>query len=205
MNKTFSFITNVLAVLFVIIAANLAYIKIINLNKEVDRLSANNKAYVEELDSLSNRILEQTLTVEELNSSKDSLIKKLIEEKNKLKIKDKNLKELQYLLSTAKKTDTLKIVDTLFKDPDLNIDTLLGDDWYTIRLKMQYPGTVVSNVSCISEKYIISHYKKETVRPPKRFFISRWFQKRHKIVEVEVIEKNPYIDNTRQKFIEILD
>ena len=31
------------------------------------------------------------------------------------------------------------------------------------------------------------------------------FQKKHKIIEVEVIENNPYIDSNKQRFIEIIN
>lgn len=205
MNKTFFFITNILAVLFVIIAANLAHIKIVNLNKEVDRLNANNKGYLEELDSLNHRNLELRLTIDELNYSKDSILNKLVEEKDKLKIKDKNIKYLQYLLSSTKIVDTIKIRDTLFKDPELNLDTTIGDKWHNVRFTLKYPNIITSDFSCISEKYIIMHSKKETVYPPKKFFIKRWFQKKHRVVEVEIVEKNPHINNINNKFVEIVN
>ena len=56
----------------------------------------------------------------------------------------------------------------------------------------------------MSERYVIVDYKKETINPPKKCAIVRWFQKKHKIIEVEVVEKNPYIENKQQRFIEIV-
>lgn len=53
-------------------------------------------------------------------------------------------------------------------------------------------------------KYIIVGYRKEIIDPPKKCFIARWFQKKHKVVEVNVVEKNPYIENKQQRFIEIV-
>ena len=37
-----------------------------------------------------------------------------------------------------------------------------------------------------------------------RIFFVRWFQKKQKVVEVNVIQKNPYTDNVEQRFIEIV-
>ena len=56
------------------------------------------------------------------------------EVRRELKIKDKDLKQMQYLLSIAQKTDTIVFRDTLFRDRNLQIDTLLGDSWYNIKL-----------------------------------------------------------------------
>ena len=55
-----------------------------------------------------------------------------------------------------------------------------------------------------SEKHIIVSSKKETVNPPKKFFLFRWFQKKHLVVHVDVIEKNPYVGSENSKYVEIL-
>jgi cell division protein FtsQ len=46
-----------------------------------------------------------------------------------------------------------------------------------------------------SEKHIIVSSKKETVNPPKKFFLFRWFQKKQIVLHIDVIEKNPYVEN----------
>ena len=46
--------------------------------------------------------------------------------------------------------------------------------------------------------------KKETINPPKKFFLFRWFQRKHTILEVNMVEKNPYIENKNNRFIEII-
>ena len=56
-----------------------------------------------------------------------------------------------------------------------------------------------------SEKHIIVSTKKETVNPPKKFFLLRWFQKKHLVVHVDVVEKNPYVGGETSKYIEIVD
>lgn len=125
--------------------------------------------------------------------------------RKELKIKDDNLKQMQYLLSEATKKDTIVFRDTLFREPALNIDTLIGDKWYQMRLGLKYPSTITTDPKFVSEKYIMVDYKKETINPPKKCWLLRLFQKKHKVVEVNVVEKNPYIENKQQRFIEIVE
>ena len=165
---------------------------------------ANEKAFAEENSGLKNQNRAFQFTVEQLEYFNDSLITKMNEVRKELKIKDDNLKQMQYLLSEAQKKDTVVFRDTLFREPTLKIDTLLGDRWYQMKLGLRYPSTIITEPKFVSEKYIIVDYRKETIDPPKKCFIARWFQKKHKVVEVEVVEKNPYIENKQQRFIEIV-
>ena len=172
------------------------------LKEEISISMSNQKAFIAENSSLKeeNRIFK--FTVEQLNHYNDSILQKMNEVRKELKIKDKDLKQMQYLLSEAQKKDTIIFRDTLFREPTLKIDTLLGDRWYQMKLGLRYPSTIITEPKFVSEKYIIVDYRKETVDPPKKCFIARWFQKKHKVVEVEVVEKNPYIENKQQRFIE---
>lgn len=175
-----------------------------SLKEELEIFSSNQKAFIAENSSLKNENLMFRLSIEQLEYYNDSLFMKMNEVREELKIKDKNLKQMQYLLSEAQKKDTVIFRDTIFNSPALKIDTTLGDQWYKLKLGLRHPSTIIVNPSFTSEKYIITSYKKETVNPPKRCFIARWFQRKHEIVEVEVVEKNPYIENKRQRFVEIL-
>ena len=144
-------------------------------------------------------------TIDQINYLNDSLITKMNEVRKELKIKDKDLKQMQYLLSTAQKTDTIVFRDTLFRDRNLQIDTLLGDSWYNIKLGLSYPNLITTTPTFKSEKYIVTSTRKETIKPPKKCAIARWFQKKHKVVEVIIHEKNPYITNKEERFIEIVE
>lgn len=174
------------------------------LREDLSISKSNEKAYVLENTGLVNKNREFQLTVDQLTHYQDTIICKLNNIRNELGIKDKNLKQLQYLLAETNKIDTIVFRDTIFKDPKVNIDTIIGDAWYTIKLNLKYPSTVITNPKFTSEKYIVTSYKKETINPPKKCFIARWFQKKHTIVEVKVVEKNPYIDNKQHKFVEII-
>lgn len=181
------------------------YEKVKSLNIELSISKSNEKAFIEENNELKDRNLAFKFTIDQINYLNDSLITKMNEVRKELKIKDKDLKQMQYLLSTAQKTDTIVFRDTLFRDRNLQIDTLLGDSWYNIKLGLSYPNLITTTPTFKSEKYIVTSSRKETIKPPKKCAIARWFQKKHKVVEVIIHEKNPYITNRETRFIEIVE
>lgn len=174
------------------------------LKEEISISMSNQKAFIAENSSLKeeNRVFK--FTIEQLNHYNDSILQKMNEVRKELKIKDRDLRQMQYLLSEAQKKDTIVFRDTLFREPTLKIDTLLGDRWYQMKLWLRHPSTIITEPKFVSEKYVIVDYKEETINPPKKCAIARWFQKKHKVIEVEVVEKNPYIENKQQRFIEIV-
>ena len=186
------------------IGSYVLYNKNQSLKEELSISISNEKAFIAENSSLKeeNRIFK--FTVEQLNYYNDSVLQKMNDVRKELKIKDDNLKQMQYLLSEATKKDTIVFRDTLFREPALDIDTLVGDKWYQMRLGLKYPGTITTDPKFVSEKYIMVDYKKETINPPKKCWLLRLFQKKHTILEVNVIEKNPYIENKNSKFIEVI-
>ena len=175
------------------------------LKEKISVSMSNQKAFIAENSSLKeeNRVFK--FTVEQLNYYNDSILQKMNDVRKGLKIKDNNLKQIQYLLSEATKKDTIVFRDTLFKEPTLDIDTLIGDRWYQMKLGLKYPSTITTGPKFVSEKYIMVDYKKETINPPKKCWLLRLFQKKHKVVEVNIVEKNPYIENKQQRFIEIVE
>lgn len=175
-----------------------------DLKDEISVSMSNQKAFIAENSSLKeeNRVFK--FTVEQLNYYNDSILQKMNNIRKELKIKDKNLKQLQYLLSVSTKKDTVLFTDTVFRDKSLALDTVIGDKWYNIRLGLKYPSYIYTEPTFTSEKYIIVNKKKETVNPPKKFFLFRWFQRKHTILEVNMVERNPYIENKNNRFIEII-
>ena len=176
-----------------------------DLEEEISVSMSNQKAFIADNSSLKeeNRVFK--FTVEQLNYYNDSILQKMNDVRKELRIKDDNLKQMQYLLSEATKKDTIVFRDTLFRESTLDIDTLVGDKWYNIRLGLKYPNLITTNPTFISEKYIIVNKKKETINPPKKFFLFRWFQRKHWVMEVNIKEKNPYIKEVNNKFVEIIE
>lgn len=167
---------------------------------------ANVKSYSNELSSAKKGNSALQLTVDQLSYFKDSVLMELDNTRKQLNIKDKNLKALQAISSGFKKKDTIRItqVDTLFKEPTLAIDTLIGDKWYNLKLGLKYPSTIAVEPYFKSEKHIIVSTKKETINPPKKFVLFRWFQKKHTVLSVDVVEQNPYVEEETSKYVEIL-
>lgn len=187
------------------IGSYILYNKNQSLKEELSISISNEKAFIAENSSLKNENRVFKFTVEQLNYYNDSILEKMNEVRKELEIRDRDLKQMQYLLSEAQKKDTIVFRDTLFREPTLDIDTLVGDKWYQMRLGLKYPSTITTDPKFVSEKYIMVDYKKETINPPKKCWLLRLFQKKHKVVEVNVVEKNPYIENKQQRFIEIVE
>ena len=165
----------------------------------------NTKAYSELFSNSESKNRAFKLTIDQLKNSNDSIFQELNEARKELKVKDSKLKSLQYVSSSFSKVDTITLKgDTIFKDSHVNIDTLLSDKWYSVRVGLKYPSTVSIEPKFLSIKYIVVSAKKETVNPPKRFFLFRWFQKKQIRLNVDVVEKNPYVQNQDNRFVEIV-
>jgi hypothetical protein len=164
----------------------------------------NVKAYDAQLSGLegNNRVLK--LTVEQLNYFNDSIIKKMKVVQKELGIKDKRLQQLQYEASHAQRHDTITLTDTIFRK-DFSLDTIVGDKWFKTNLHLKFPSTIALSPEIELERYTFINGKRETVNPPKKFFLFRWFQKKHTVVEVNVREMNPYVKNKTQRFIQIIE
>ena len=187
------------------IGSYILYTKNQSLKEELSISVSNEKAFIAENSSLKEGNRAFKFTVEQLNYYNDSILQKMNEVRKELKIKDKDLKQMQYLLSEATKKDTIVFIDTLFREPTLDIDTLVGDKWYQMKLGLKYPSTITTDPKFVSEKYIMVDYKKETINPPKKFFLFRWFQRKHWVMEVNIKEKSPYIREVNNRFIEIIE
>lgn len=176
-----------------------------NLKKELAISTANEKALFEDNSSLQNKKRTLQLTVDQLNHLNDSIIMKMNETRKELKVKDKYIQSLEYQLSEASKTDTIIFRDTLFRDSNFQLDTTMMDKWYSLNLQLKYPSTIIASPKFISERYVIQSFRKEPIKIAKKCWIWRVFQRKHIVLETEVVEKSPYIINKKEKYIKIID
>lgn len=176
------------------------------INKKWETAMGNIKAYDLELSAAQEKNTAYKLTIDQLEYFKDSILLKLDSTRKELHIKDGQLQALQYISSHFTKRDTIIVstTDTIFKDPSFAMDTLIGDKWYNVRVGLKYPAMVAISPTFVSEKHVVVSSKKETVNPPKKFFLFRWFQKKHRVLHIDVIEKNPYVKNEKSKYVEII-
>ena len=173
-------------------------------NNKWERAEANVKAYSALNAQADEKNIALQLTVEQLGYFKDSVLQELDKTRRQLKIKNKNLKAVQSVSSVFTKADTVTLRDTIFKEPTLSVDTVMGDKWYNVNIGLKYPSTITVKPYFKSEKHIIISAKRETVNPPKKFFLFRWFQRKHTVVHVDVVEKNPYVDAESSRYVEIV-
>mgnify|MGYP001028880530 FL=1 len=194
-------------ILILILVGAVAYLSYQNkqLTTKYETSIENIKAYDAQLSGLkdNNRVFK--LTIDQLNYSNDSIINKMKEVQKELGIKDKRLQQLQYDLSHAQRNDTIILSDTIFKSPEFKLDTIVGDKWFKTNLHLKYPSIIALSPEIELERFTYINGKRETVNPPKKFFLFRWFQKKHTVVEVNVREMNPYVKNKTQRFIQIIE
>ena len=203
--KAIKWIALVLILVGLIITSASYYGKYVKL-KESYSVSMNNiKAYSAENSTLKRDNIVMKFTVEQLNYYNDSINDKLNKARQALKIKDKEIESLQYYRENFTKTDTITLgPDTIFVK-DLHIDTVIVDTFYTCRVKLDYPNRVILNPNFINEKMIFVSSVKETINPPKKYWIKRIFQKKHIVLTIDVIDSNPFVTTSQSRFIKIIE
>lgn len=163
----------------------------------------NIKAYDSQLSGLNNSNKVFKLTIDQLNYFKDSILIKMNKVRKELNIKDSKIKQMQYKLSHVEKPDSIILKDTIFVE-SFKLDTIIGDEWANTHLIMKYPNYIKFTPKFKLESFLFVESKKETVNPPKKFFLFRWFQRKHTVLNVTVKENNPYVETDEQKFVEII-
>ena len=171
---------------------------------------SNLKAYIALNDTLSstNRMFE--FKASQLNYINDSLVNQMNTIRKNIGVKDKNLKGLGYIKSTVRIHDTVFVNRIRDGDKPLSIDTVINKKWYQIEI--DYKGgrcneckdTLVVSPKISSEKYVVISTSKEYVDAPKKWWLQRIFQKKEEVVDVKVVETNPYIYSDHERFIKVI-
>lgn len=194
----------ILAVVLSLIGSVITYYKKAIRYKELYDISLNNeRAYNYNQKQDPNKSLLFKQTISNLKQSNDSLIQELLLVKKEKKIKDRDLKAASYQTATTTKTDTINFRDTIFVNK-VNMDTMLTDKWYKLKLSLRYPATLVATPIFNSERYVLISTKKVYDNKPSKIFFIRWFQKKHTEISVDVEERNPYITINKHKYIEVI-
>ena len=171
------------------------------LMEDISVYDNNFKALNLENDRLNKEAIAYKFNVEQLEYINDSIIKKLNNTRRELGIKDKQLKQMQSIKTEIITKDSIFFRDTIFKDNLVKLDTLLGDDWYKIKLKVEYPNKIGIQANYKSDLSVFAYSSKEIIGTPKKCFIGRWFQKKHKVIRVDVRDSNPYSEIKSKKFV----
>lgn len=170
-------------------------------NKEIDRLTNNVEYYRDAVDGQidENRVLQ--ITIDELNQSKDSLIQRIKTVQDELKIKDKNIVNVNVINTEVKDSikTVIKTVDKNFTE-ELKLNQLTKiivsrtDSILTARLDLQN-----EQILFVEEKKV---YKRQYKNGWQRFLHFDWKKKRIrnyqiknsneliKVIDTRVIEVN---------------
>ena len=150
------------------------------------------------------------LKISQMKYINDSLMNAMDSVRRSLNIKDKNTKGLGYIKSTVRIHDTVLVNRIRDGDKTLSIDTVINKKWYQIEI--DYKGsrcseckdTLVVSPKVSSEKYVVISTSKEYVDAPKKWWLQRIFQKKEEVVDVKVVETNPYIYSDHERFIKVI-
>jgi len=150
------------------------------------------------------------LKISQMKYINDSLMNAMDSVRKSLNIKDKNTKGLGYVKSTILIHDTVLVNRIRDGDKTISIDTTINKKWYQIQL--DYRGskcneckdTLIVSPKVTSEKYVVISTQKEYVDTPKKFWIQRIFQKKDEVIDVKVIETNPYIYSNENRFVKVI-
>lgn len=199
-NKIILILLAVVAIL--VLAVAILIKRVSSLSTDRDNYAATAKAYAQEREAYDGSSRVFRMTIDELEASRDTLMMKLDSMRTEAKVKDKQLKSMHWRETVVEKTDTIWLKDSIFL---ADLDTTLSDGWTTTKVHIGRPNEVAVNVKVRNETTLIVRSRKETVKPPKRFFLFRLFQRKHTVVEVEAIEGNPHCTERSRRHVEIID
>ena len=193
---------NIIAVSFIIGFTAIFFIqnnKIKKLDKELAAVT-NNYQYYESLagsKDKQNRILQ--LTVDQLNTSKDSLIQVVNEAKKKLKIKDKDLSSAHVINTETKDTTTVTITKEVDFTKELKLNSLTT---ITVSRKDSVLTTILDlknqQILFIEEK---KEYRNQYKNGWKRFW--NFDFKKDRIKRYQITNSNDLIKVTDTRVVEL--
>lgn len=199
MNKVIRWIIVIVITLLVIaVLVLLGYNK--SLRNDISTYDNNFKALALENQKLEDEVIAYKFSIEQLEYLNDSIINDLNNTRRELKIKDDEILQMQKIKTEIITKDSIYFKDTIFRDNFIKLDTIIKDQWYTLAVQLE-PNKLSIQAKYTSDLNIFAHSSKEIIGTPKKCFIGRWFQKKHKVIRVDVIDKNPHAIITEKKFI----
>lgn len=190
--------------LIIILCAALFYFvsKCDRVANERDQYASLTKSYSRVITDSDNERTMFRMRIEDLETTGDSLIQTLDSMRREIGIRDKRLKSMHHRVTFVEKTDTVYLSDSIFIS---NLDTILTDGWVSTHLKIEIPNKVSQSVSVKNQTDLFVSTKKETVNPPRKFFLFRLFQRKHLVITVVAKEGNPWCRTAESRHVEIVD
>ena len=171
-----------------------------SLLNDISLYDNNFKALALENQKLEDEAIAYKFSIEQLEYLNDSVLNDLNETRRKLKIKDKELLQMQKIKTEIITRDSIYFKDTIFRDNFIKLDTTIKDQWHTLAIQLE-PNQLNIQAKYTSDLNVFAKSSKEIIGTPKKCAIGRWFQKKHKVIRVEVIDNNPYSIIKEKKFV----
>lgn len=169
-------------------------------NKEIERITNNIRAYedIAANKEKHNRVLQ--LTVEELNTSKDSLIEQVRIEQKKLKIKGKNLTNVSVINTEIK--DSVK---TVIKHKLIDFEEKLELNKLTTIIVSRKDSILAAKLYIENQQILFVDEKKEYLTKYRNGWVRFWHFdfKKTRIKQYRITNSNPLIKVTDTRVIEL--
>lgn len=174
--------------------------KLQKVNKEIERITNNLRSYEESASNASarNRVLQ--LTIGELTHSQDSLIQEVNKTKKELKIKDKNLEQVQVINTEIKDT-----VHTVIKHKQVDFEEKLELNPLTTIIVSRKDSILTAKIDIKNQQILFIEEKKEYKNKYKNGFIRllHFDWKRINSRKYTIENSNPLIRVVDTRIIEI--
>ena len=198
--KKYIRIIKIVLIIAVVFLLGILSFKNKQLKESISVYDNNFKALNLENAELNKEAIAYKFDLEQLEYINDSIIKDLNNTRKQLKIKDKEIKQMQSIKTEVSVKDSIYIKDTIFKKSFIKIDTVISDKWHTTAICLQ-PNKLTISSKYRSELQVFAKSSKEIIGTPKKCFIGRMFQKKHNVIRVEAYDKNPNAIIKEKKFI----
>lgn len=169
---------------------------------ERDQYASLTKSYSRVIMDSDNERTVFRMRISDLEVTGDSLICVLDSMRRQIGIRDKRLREMHHRVTYVERTDTIYLSDSIFIS---GLDTTITDGWVSTHLKIEVPNKITHSVSVRNQTDLFVTTKRETVNPPRKFFLFRLFQKKHLVVTVVAKEGNPWCQTAESRHVEIVD
>lgn len=169
---------------------------------ERDQYASLTKSYSRVIMDSDNERTVFRMRISDLEGTGDSLICILDSMRREIGIRDKRLREMHHRVTYVERTDTIYLSDSIFIS---RLDTTITDGWVSTQLKIEVPNKITHSVSVRNQTDLFVTTKRETVNPPRKFFLFRLFQKKHLVVTVVAKEGNPWCRTAESRHVEIVD
>ena len=190
----------IVLIVLLLFANMILVINTIKSNNALKDYDNNFKALNLERDSLNKAAVAYKFNIEQLEYINDSIINALNNTRKQLAIKDKELLQMQYIKTEIHTRDSVHIKDTIFRESFVRLDTTIRDKWHTVAISLQ-PSKLIVDATYTSELNVFAKTSKEILGTPKKCFLGRMFQKKYKIIRVEVVDNNPRSVIKEKKFV----